>query len=65
MKVIDFIGSGAEDLIYVLRERKGAPILWRGTRQDFIREMSAFFLLFYRTVTVFDVDDAGVLTLYI
>ena len=64
MKVIDFIGSGAEDLVYVIREN-GAPVLWRGTRQDFIREMSAFFLLFYRTVTVFDVDDAGVLVLYI
>lgn len=64
MRVIDFIGLGAEDVVYVINECSSHS-LWRGTRQDFVREMTAFFLLFYRTVTSFDIGADDVLILYI
>lgn len=64
MKVIDFIGLGAEDLVYVISE-PGTPVLWRGTRKEFIREMSAFFLLYFRTVTGFEIKKGEVLILHI
>ncbi len=67
MKVIDFIGLGVDGLIYVIIDGNSAPekVVWRGTRQDFVRELSAFFLLFYRTVTMFNVSSGDVLLLYI
>lgn len=67
MKVIDFIGLGVDGLTYVIIDAAFSPekIVWRGTRQDFVRELSAFFLLFYRTVTMFNVSSGDVLILYI
>lgn len=62
MKVIDFISLGAEDTAYVITDGS-SHIIWRGTRQDFIREMSAFFLLFHRTVTRFEIGAVDVLIL--
>lgn len=64
MRVIDFIGLGAENVVYVISE-PGAPILWRGTRKEFIWEMNAFFLLFFRVVIGFEIDKGDVLVLYI
>ncbi len=64
MRVIDFIGLGGEDIIYAVSE-EGASVLWQGTRKDFIREMTAFFLLFHRLVISFDISDQEVLILYI
>lgn len=64
MRVIDFIGLGVEDLTYVITD--GTPkVIWRGTRQDFVREMSAFFLLFHRQVRQITVACGDVLILYI
>ena len=64
MKVIDIISLGAENLIYIITD--GSPRgEWRGTRQDFIREMSAFFLLFYRTVIKIEIGAPDVLILHI
>lgn len=64
MRVIDFVGLGAEHVIYIISD-DGTPVLWRGTRQDFVRELSAFFLLFYRTVTYFDIGEDGAVILHI
>lgn len=64
MRVIDFIGLGSEDTVYVISE-KGASPMWKGTRQDFIREMTAFFMLFHRLVIGFVVVDANAMILYI
>lgn len=64
MKVIDFIGLGAEKTVYVIMDGS-SHVVWRGTRQDFIREMSAFFLLFYRTIHHFEVGAVDILILYI
>ncbi len=64
MRVIDFIGLGAEHIVYVI-SGDGTPVLWRGTRRDFIHEMSAFFLLFHRIVTDFDIGEDGVVILHI
>lgn len=64
MKVIDIISLGSEDLIYIITD--GSPRgTWRGTRRDFIREMSAFFLLFYRTVVEIEIGASDVLILHI
>ena len=65
MKVIDFICLGVEDIIYVISSKDTTDILWRGTRQDFVREMSAFFLFFHQTVLGFDVDMNDIVILYI
>lgn len=64
MKIIDFISLGAENMVYIISQ-PGAPVLWQGTRQDFIRELSAFFVLFYRAVVSFDIKEKNVLILYI
>lgn len=64
MKVIDFISLGAEHVVYIISE-KGLPVVWQGTRREFIHEMSAFFLLFHRTVIEFDIAGDDVLKLYI
>lgn len=64
MRVIDFIGLGAEELVYVI-SGNGTPVLWQGTRRDFVREMTAFFMLFYQIVTGFDVGENDALILYI
>lgn len=66
MRVIDFIGLGEESLIYLIYE--SSSIIWRGTRKDFIWELQAFFLLYFRPVKSFRiVSFAGgqVLALYI
>lgn len=63
MRVIDFIGLGEEHIVYAISEG-GDAILWKGTRQDFVREMTAFFLLFHRLVICFDIDK-NILLLYI
>ncbi len=64
MRVIDFISSGSEPLIYVIRSSVSNEIYWRGNRQDFIREMSAFFLFFNYPVSFFTCEK-GVICLYI
>ena len=64
MRVIDFVSLGAEDMVYIISQ-KGTSVLWQGTRQDFIRELSAFFLLFHRIVTGFDVKCDDVIVLHV
>ena len=64
MRVIDFVSFGAEDLVYLILDAANDKILWRGTRQEFIWEMSAFFLFFHRPVARYDVDK-GTLKMYI
>lgn len=64
MRVIDFVGLGAENTIYVITNGN-RKIDWRGTRQDFVREMSAFFLFFHHRVTHFEIEAPGVLVLHI
>lgn len=64
MKVIDFISSGAESMIYVIRSSVNNEIYWRGSRQEFIREMSSFFMFFAYEVKSFNCEK-GVICLYI
>lgn len=66
MRVIDFVSTGLEPVIYVLRLADHAnQIAWRGTRQDFIRELSAFFMFYYCPVKSFGIDEQGTVILYI
>ena len=65
MRVIDFISLGVEDMVYIISSHGSATVTWRGTRKDFIRELSAFFLLFHQTVVEFDVDSNYIVLLYI
>lgn len=65
MRVIDFVGSGAEPLIYVIRSSASGEIYWRGTRKDFIYEMSVFFIFFSTPVNFFDAVSEHVIDLYV
>lgn len=64
MRIIDFISLGSEETIYVVRPKGSAEIYWRGNRKDFVREMTAFFILFPYEVQEFDCSD-GVICLYV
>lgn len=65
MRIIDFVSLGIEDMIYVIKESGTESVCWRGTRQDFIRELSAFFFYFWRPVCSFDTHLPGTIHLYI
>ena len=64
MRVIDFISLGSEDMAYIISQ-PGTPVLWQGTRQEFIRELSTFFLFFHRPVVRFEIKCSDVLVLHI
>lgn len=65
MRVIDFISLGVDDMAYVIADNSTSAVKWRGTRPEFLREMTAFFMFFYVVVKRFDIGKGKCIWLYI
>lgn len=65
MRVIDFIALGADNLVYVIRDKDSSEILWRGTLRDFIWELTIFFMFYHKIVQRFDIEGPDLVFLYI
>lgn len=65
MRVIDFISTGSEHTVYIIRSFVTKDIYWRGNRRDFVRELSFFFMFYSSVVHIFDVEFPSEIVLYI
>ena len=58
LHVIDLMSVSAADMVFVIKESSSGKILWSGTLRDFVREMTAFFMLYTQEVLTIDTDSA-------
>ena len=65
MRVIDFVSTGSENMVYVIRNMQTSEIYWRGTRKEFIWELSSFFMFYSTVVYTFDTECPGTIILYV
>ncbi len=57
LHVIDLMSVSAADMVFVIKELSSGKILWTGTLKDFVREMTAFFMLYTAEVHTIDTDS--------